>query len=88
MELCGEYLDVSAKVEFSKAKEIAARIAELYTSSEVDAVYAIYNEFKNVMVQNLRAEKLLPIDPAVFEPEAGAKERAMAGHGAPRLRCR
>ena len=56
-----EYLDVSAKVEFSKAKEIAARVAELYTSGEVDAVYAIYNEFKNVMVQNLRAEKLLPM---------------------------
>src|ERR1700691_2527372 len=49
----GEYLGVSTKVEFSSAKEIAARIAEVYSKKEVDAVYAIYNEFKNVMVQNL-----------------------------------
>ncbi len=68
-----EYLDVSAKVEFSKAKEIAARVAELYTSGEVDAVYAIYNEFKNVMVQNLRAEKLLPVDPEVVKKSADGR---------------
>lgn len=80
-KFAGEYLNVSANVEFSKAKEIAARIAELYTAKEVDAVYAIYNEFKNVLVQKLRAEKLLPLDPAIFEPEAGAKEQAAAGHG-------
>ncbi|HXZ13781.1 MAG TPA: ATP synthase F1 subunit gamma [Candidatus Sulfotelmatobacter sp.] len=73
-----EYLNVSAHVEFSKAKEISAKIAELYTSGEVDAVYAIYNEFKNVMVQKLRAEKLLPIDPAVVVSEAG--EIGMPAH--------
>jgi len=54
-------------VEFSKAKEIAAKMAEMYVTDEVDAVYAIYNEFKNVMVQRLCVEKLLPIDPAVLK---------------------
>ncbi len=58
LSFVGEYLDVSAKVEFAKAKEIAARIAEIYTNGEVDAVYAIYNEFKNVMVQNLQAAEI------------------------------
>jgi F-type H+-transporting ATPase subunit gamma len=77
-----EYLDVSAKVEFSKAKEIAARVAELYTSCEVDAVYAIYNEFKNVMVQNLRAEKLLPVDPEVVQKSPQGEELA-AHHAGP-----
>jgi F-type H+-transporting ATPase subunit gamma len=77
-----EYLDVSAKVEFSKAKEIAARVAELYTSGEVDAVYAIYNEFKNVMVQNLRAEKLLPVDPEVVRESPHAEELT-AHHAGP-----
>jgi F-type H+-transporting ATPase subunit gamma len=62
-----EYLDVSASVDIKKAREIAHKVAELYTSGEVDAVYAVYNEFKNVMVQNLRAAKLLPIDPAVVK---------------------
>ena len=31
IQFVAEYLDVSAKVEFSNAKEIAARVAELYT---------------------------------------------------------
>jgi len=71
----GEYVGVSSRVDFSIAEEIAARIAELYEKKEVDAVYAIYNEFKNVMVQNLRAEKLLPIDPAILgEPPDPARE--------------
>jgi F-type H+-transporting ATPase subunit gamma len=75
-----EYLNVSSGVDFGKAKEIAAKIAELYTSQEVDAVYAIYNEFKNVMVQRLQVEKLLPVDPAVVtkqgEESEGGRESA------------
>jgi F-type H+-transporting ATPase subunit gamma len=72
VKFVNEYLNVSSNVEFGKAKEIAGRIADLYANEEVDAVYAIYNEFKNVMVQKLRAEKLLPIDPAVIAPEKTA----------------
>jgi F-type H+-transporting ATPase subunit gamma len=68
--IAGEYLNVSAKVEFSVAKEIAGRIAEMYAAREADAVYAVYNEFKNVMVQKLRTAKLLPIDPAVLDSES------------------
>jgi len=76
LKFVGEYLNVSSNVDFAKAKEISARIAELYTNKEVDAVYAIYNEFKNVMVQKLQAEKLLPIDPAVV-----AEEQTKPKHG-------
>jgi F-type H+-transporting ATPase subunit gamma len=64
-----EYLNISGNVQFSDAKDIAAKIAELYGSREVDAVYGVYNEFKNVLVQRLRTEKLLPIDPAVLTKE-------------------
>jgi F-type H+-transporting ATPase subunit gamma len=70
----GEFMDVSSHVEFSKAREIAAQAAAAYASGEVDAVYAIYNEFKNVMVQKLRAEKLLPIDPSTVQETAGAEK--------------
>jgi F-type H+-transporting ATPase subunit gamma len=76
-KFAGEYLDVSSHVTFAAAREIAARIGELYTGKEVDAVYAVYNEFKNVMVQRLRAEKLLPIDPAVV---AGGGEESLGRH--------
>ena len=69
-ELLADYIDISASLDIKKAREIAQRIADLYISGEVDAVYAVYNEFKNVMVQNLRAAKLLPIDPAVVKASA------------------
>jgi F-type H+-transporting ATPase subunit gamma len=82
LSFVGEYLDVSAKVEFAKAKEIATRIAEIYTNGEVDAVYAIYNEFKNVMVQNLQAQKLLPVDPEVVA-EGKEGEKSLASHAGP-----
>jgi F-type H+-transporting ATPase subunit gamma len=76
-----EHLNVSSSVNFTKAKEIAGQIADLYAKREVDAVYAIYNEFKNVMVQNLRVEKLLPIDSAILvagTPSAEEKATAAA----------
>ncbi len=66
-----EFLGVSTKVEFGTAKEIAAKITEMYSKGEVDAVYAVYNEFKNVIVQKLTVMKLLPIDPAVLAEGPG-----------------
>ena len=70
----GEYTDISSRVDFQKAKEVAAQIAEMYSTEKVDAVYAIYNEFKSVLVQKLRAEKLLPIDPAIVRETETAEE--------------
>jgi F-type H+-transporting ATPase subunit gamma len=71
--IAGEYLNVSNKVDFSIAKEIAGKIAAMYAAREVDAVYAVYNEFKNVMVQKLRTAKLLPIDPGILNEESAEK---------------
>ncbi len=71
--MVGEYLNVSNRIDFQVAKEIARRIAELYSIREVDAVYAVYNEFKNVMVQRLRVAKLLPIDPGILDYETAEK---------------
>jgi F-type H+-transporting ATPase subunit gamma len=81
VNLIGEYLNVSSRVEFMTAKGIAGKIAEIYTKREVDAVYAVYNEFKNVIVQNLTVAKLLPIDPSVLsaDPSKGAPD-LLDGH--------
>jgi F-type H+-transporting ATPase subunit gamma len=62
-----EYLNVSMRVEFAHAREIAGKAMERYTAGEVDAVYAIYNEFKSVLVQRLVVEKLLPVDPEAIQ---------------------
>jgi F-type H+-transporting ATPase subunit gamma len=67
-EFAGEYLNVSDNVTFSKARDIAARAAEMYASLQVDAVFAVYNEFKSVLVQRLRADKILPLEREHFEP--------------------
>ncbi|MGC1687064.1 MAG: ATP synthase F1 subunit gamma [Candidatus Acidiferrales bacterium] len=77
-EFAGEYLNVSLSVEFRHAKEIAAKVVELYMSREVDAVYVIYNEFKSVIVQRLCAQKLLPIEPEVLK-KPDEKKGADAG---------
>jgi F-type H+-transporting ATPase subunit gamma len=80
-EMAAEYLNVSAAVNFAKAKEIAQFAANLYAEKEVDAVYAVYNEFKSVMVQQLRAERLLPLERGQF---AAKDEAKMAeAHGLP-----
>jgi F-type H+-transporting ATPase subunit gamma len=71
----GEYVNVSGNVDFSIAKEIAGKIAELYAAKEVDAVYVVYNEFKNVMIQRLQTQKLLPIDPSVLTEESAESFR-------------
>jgi len=63
---------VLAKVEFSTAREIAALINELYSSAQVDAVYIVYSEFKNVIAPKLMLEKLLPVETLREEDSAGA----------------
>ncbi len=68
----GEYVNVLAKVEFSTAREIAALINELYSSAQVDAVYMVYSEFKNVIAPKLMLEKLLPVETLREEDSAGA----------------
>ena len=74
--LAAEFLNVSMHVRFEHAEQICKRISELYTSRQVDAVYAIYNEFKSVMVQRLRLEKILPLKAEAFAPEETAANAA------------
>jgi F-type H+-transporting ATPase subunit gamma len=61
-----EYVDVTTKADLAKAREIAAEVMKLYESHQADSVYLIYNEFKNVMMQVVRLEKLLPLERAAL----------------------
>jgi len=71
-----EYVNVLAKVEFTTAREIAGLVSELYAKDEIDAVYLIFSEFKNVMTANLKLEKLLPLEPETVSPDDAGKEQA------------
>jgi F-type H+-transporting ATPase subunit gamma len=63
VHLVSEYVDVFVRaVEYRQAREIAARVIELYEKQEVDAVFLLYNEFKSILAQRLITEKLLPVE--------------------------
>ena len=66
VKITAEYVGLFARVKFSDAKDIAARVMQMYTAGEVDAVYVIYNEFKSVLAQKLTVAKILPLDASDF----------------------
>lgn len=55
------YPGIFSRVEYAHAKEIAGYLAEEFTAGRIDAAYVIYNEFKSVIAQVVRVEKILPI---------------------------
>ena len=61
-KIAAEYVDVTSRADLGKAREIAAEVMKIYEAGGADSVYLIYNEFKNVMMQTLRVEKLLPLE--------------------------
>src|ERR1700726_3720401 len=72
-KIAAEYVDVTTRADLGKAREIAAQVMKIYETGGADSVYLIYNEFKNVMMQTLRVEKLLPLDrSALAAHEKGA----------------
>jgi F-type H+-transporting ATPase subunit gamma len=73
--LAAEYVNVLARVEFSTAREIATLVTQLYSKEQIDSVYLIFSEFKNVMTANLTVEKLLPVE-AIRTEEETPFERA------------
>jgi len=61
-KVAGEWVDVTSRADLAKAREIAAEVMKIYTSGGADSVYLIYNEFKNVLTQIAKVEKLLPLE--------------------------
>jgi F-type H+-transporting ATPase subunit gamma len=76
LPLKAEMIGVTMNVKFSDAKELAEMAATAYLNGEADAVYLIFNEFKNVMVQRLVVNRLLPIEAEVVAGPRGES----AGH--------
>jgi len=58
----GEYVNVLSRVDFGIAREISNLVTELYSEEKVDAVYAVFSEFKSVISADLVVEKLLPVE--------------------------
>jgi F-type H+-transporting ATPase subunit gamma len=77
-----EYINFTTRVDFSLAREISRLAIERYAACEIDAVYAVYNEFKSVMTQTLVVQKILPLDAPAEKPAGGAHESAEDRAGA------
>jgi F-type H+-transporting ATPase subunit gamma len=68
-KMVSEHINLSGRLEFSHAQQVAKEIIDLYTQQQVDAVDFLYNEFKSVLMQRVRVERYLPINPV--QPAAG-----------------
>lgn len=56
-----QYVNIMSRVDYKYAHDIAKSVIDYYTSSELDSVYLVYNEFKSVIQQRIVLEPLLPI---------------------------
>lgn len=61
-QISSHYLNVSRKVEFKDAKEIAGNAMKSYLEGNLDAIYIVYNEFKSTLQQRVVVKRLLPIE--------------------------
>jgi F-type H+-transporting ATPase subunit gamma len=55
-------VNIFQALDLTHAREVTSMLIEDYVGEQVDAVYVLYNEFKSVIQQTVRLEKLLPIE--------------------------
>ena len=67
IEPIAAYRDISDKVTFADAKSIAGHLIPGYEAEEIDAVYVVFNRFKNVAEQKPEVHQLLPIERRVMD---------------------
>lgn len=63
------FKDIFGKLEFTSAQNIIKTFENKFITGEVDKVFVIYNEFINVIRQEVRVEQLLPINPKVLSDD-------------------
>lgn len=61
IEIKESHQDIYENLDFKNVSVLANHVMEQFTSKKYDAVYLVYNEFKNVAVQILAAEQFLPV---------------------------
>jgi F-type H+-transporting ATPase subunit gamma len=60
-DLLNAWVEFSGKAGFADAQEVARTVAERFVSGETDEVWVLYNSFRNVVQQEVRTVKLLPL---------------------------
>ncbi|MFU8805813.1 MAG: ATP synthase F1 subunit gamma, partial [Bradymonadaceae bacterium] len=78
MNIIEDYSEVIGNVTFKKAKEIAEKVIEDFTSREYDAIYLCYNQFISAIAFDTVIRPLLPfsLEEAFGEEDLGEMEAA------------
>ncbi|NDW12773.1 F0F1 ATP synthase subunit gamma [Bacteroides sp. 214] len=58
----GNYIELAEKPTYEDVAKLATLLMEEFQNEKIDRVEIIYHHFKNMMVQDLMCEQLLPID--------------------------
>src|SRR5919109_529473 len=68
-ELAGAYLGFTDRPAYADAQAIAHRVAELFTTREVDRVVLVYNTYVSALTQRVTEQDILPISPDILETD-------------------
>ena len=60
-------------LSLEKAREIAQVLIDDFIAENIDAVYVVYNEFRSIISQHVRVERLLPIAKFEETPQASTQ---------------
>lgn len=69
-----KFADLSADPTVEEASAIAALAIDGYVNGEIDEVVVVYNHAKNAAEQQLREERVLPVDASALEASTAAGE--------------
>jgi len=67
VELFDEVKDLSSKPDKVRADEFIMTSIEDYKDGKIDALYIVYNGYKNMITQELHVNRILPIDSNQFD---------------------
>ncbi|HKI92707.1 MAG TPA: F0F1 ATP synthase subunit gamma [Gaiellaceae bacterium] len=78
-ELTGSWAGFTDKPTYADAQAIAHRLAELYSSEEVDRVVLVFNRYVSPLIQRVTTTDLLPIPEHVLSGGEKASEAEQEG---------
>ncbi len=69
IEMLDEVINLSSKPDLQRSDEFISVSLNDFIAEKTDALYIIYNGYKNMLTQELHVNKILPIDPGLFHCE-------------------
>jgi F-type H+-transporting ATPase subunit gamma len=69
-ELAGAYLGFTDRPSYGDAQAVAHRVAELFTTGEVDRVVLVYNTYVSALTQRVTEQDILPISAEILATDA------------------